>query len=428
MFGDLRKVNKKMKSFLEIDFGNLNSSTLIIDIDGTMVPDKSNKISKTIVEKIKELAHSNKIYLCSNRSTENVLSFAKITSTEAMLGKKPFSVKIPDINKDSRIVVIGDKYLTDGLFAKHINAEFLKVKRLVSESDSLLIKLSYIIDDLVDSIISYLYLIRPWQWVKNLLVFAPVFFIGSVAFKDKFILTLGAFIAFSIAASSVYILNDIFDRKTDKLHPKKKNRPIASGAITLKNATTFLIIMLVVEFFLLSFEPVIAPIILIYILLNIAYTTWFKHIAIIDIICVASFYMMRIVAGGVVVGVPLSSWIMLCTFFGALFVIVGKRCAEFRNDNRRKVLEQYSKTALDFMLGTSAGLAIIAYSIWSILAHNSPYLVYSTVFVILALFRMLNHIYTSNSEGESPEFLVFKDKWILGSFLLWVVYVGFIFY
>jgi decaprenyl-phosphate phosphoribosyltransferase len=278
------------------------------------------------------------------------------------------------------------------------------------------------------SFLPYLRLMRPWQWVKNLLVFAPLFFVGKIGLGGKFFPILLTFAIFSIAASGVYVLNDIFDRVPDSLHPKKKNRPLASGAISPRKAYYFLVTLFIIEVVLLTIQPVIAPVIIFYITLNGAYTAWFKHIAVVDILCVAMFYVIRIIVGGIAVGVPLSSWIIFCTFFGALFVIVGKRRSEYKNDVRRRVLEQYSKTALDFMLGTSAGLAVIAYGIWSILAHPSPYLVYSTVFVVLALFRMLNRIYTHEIDGESPEFLVFKDRWIFTSFVLWLLYIFLIFY
>lgn len=149
---------------------------------------------------------------------------------------------------------------------------------------------------------------------------------------------------------------------------------------------------------------------------------------VVDIACVSAFYLLRIVAGGVAAAVSLSPWIMLCAMFGALFVIIGKRRAEAHRAQRRAVLEEYSSSALDFMLVASASLAIMAYGIYSVIGHTSPYLVYSTAFVAFALFRMLNRMYTHPEDAESPELLVFQDGWILGAFLAWALCTFLIFY
>jgi 4-hydroxybenzoate polyprenyltransferase len=178
----------------------------------------------------------------------------------------------------------------------------------------------------------------------------------------------------------------------------------------------------------LAFVPALLPVALAYIGLNALYSFKLKHVAVIDIFIVAMFYLLRVVAGGVATGLPLSPWIILCVLFGALFIIVGKRRAEANLASRRSVLNSYSKEALDAMLNITAGLAIISYGLYSILGHNSPYLVYSAIFVALVFFRMLNHIYLRPHDAESPELLVFKDRWILGSFVAWVVYVFWIFY
>jgi 4-hydroxybenzoate polyprenyltransferase len=170
------------------------------------------------------------------------------------------------------------------------------------------------------------------------------------------------------------------------------------------------------------------PIALIYVGLNAMYSFRLKHIAVVDIVLVAMFYLLRVIAGGVATGLPLSPWIILCVLFGSLFIIVGKRRAESNQVSKRVVLDSYSPQALDAMLNVTAGLAIISYGLYSILGHNSPYLVYSSIFVAFVFFRMLNHIYLRPHDAESPELLVFKDRWILGSFAAWVVYVFWIFY
>lgn len=275
---------------------------------------------------------------------------------------------------------------------------------------------------------NYLKLLRPQQWIKNLLVFAPIFFAVSVFNHQAFTKSFLAFVIFSFASSLVYVLNDIFDYEQDRMHPSKQTRPIASGQVSFGEASWLIVFLVLVLILFLYFLPVIVWPILIYILLNGSYSAWFKHIPVVDVVVVSTFYILRVVVGGLATKVYVSPWIILCVLFGALFIVVGKRRAEYYQGAKRKVLEEYSKEALDFMLGASVALAIISYGIYSVIGHHSNYLVYSVVFVLFALFKMLNRIYTHPSEAESPEILVFKDRWVLASFLAWVGYVFIIFY
>ncbi|OHA87579.1 MAG: hypothetical protein A3A96_01090 [Candidatus Zambryskibacteria bacterium RIFCSPLOWO2_01_FULL_39_39] len=284
------------------------------------------------------------------------------------------------------------------------------------------------LDDIVWAVLPYIRLVRPWQWIKNLLVFAPVFFAVGVLNSSLFSRTLLVFITFCLASSLVYTFNDILDYKQDSLHPKKKNRPIASAEISKKNAILLIFFLAIGIFYLVMLVPSIILPILLYVVINIFYSFKLKHIAVLDIILISLFYILRIIAGGLATEIYVSPWIVVCVFFGSLFVILGKRRAEHTKENRRLVLNDYSSEALNFMLGISASLAIIAYGIWSVTEHNSPYLVYSTIFVVFAIFRILNHIYTNPHEAESPEILVFKDRLILGSFLSWGVYIFWLFY
>jgi decaprenyl-phosphate phosphoribosyltransferase len=274
----------------------------------------------------------------------------------------------------------------------------------------------------------YIISVRPFQWVKNLLVFTPLFFVGGINDSVLFGKALVAFFVFSFVSSSVYVWNDICDRETDSNHPTKKHRPIASGAISLRSAYIYIAAIICAALGSLFFVPSIVLPVGIYLLLNVAYSQYLKHVAVVDVVCVALFYLLRIYAGGAATFTYVSEWIILCTFFGSLFVILGKRKAEYAHEVRRKVLKEYSLPALDMMLAMSAALSIISYGIYSLIGHDSPHLVYSTIFVLFALFRMFNHIYTHPLEAESPEILVFKDRWILGAFIGWVVYVFLVFY
>ena len=323
-----------MKTFLEIDTKNFNNSLMIIDVDGTIVPDKCKSISSEIINKIKELAERNKIYLCSNGSPENARIFAGLTNVSAVSVKKPFYGKVPKINNFTKTIVLGDKYLTDGLFAKFIGAEFLKIKHIRSPNDSFFTKLSYAFDDLIWVILPYFQLICPWQWIKNLLVFAPVFFVGGILNDVLLANTFIAFITFCLASGGVYALNDIFDEDQDRLHPKKIQRPIASGKVSRKGAYWFIGILAILIAVLFYFSPALILPVGFYIILNGAYSVWLKHIAVVDILCVSIFYLLRIFAGATAISVSPSPWLLLCVLFGSLFVIIGKRRAEYRHDVR----------------------------------------------------------------------------------------------
>ncbi|MCX6703319.1 MAG: UbiA family prenyltransferase [Candidatus Zambryskibacteria bacterium] len=402
-------------------------STLILDIDGTLVPDKSNHIPRDLFLYIEQLKSSHRVYVCSNGDVGRTESIAKKLGVPVLEVHKPFG-KIPDFwSPEGDVLVVGDKYLTDGLFAERLNARFIKVDHVKSYTDSRNINISYALDDVVWFAKLAVKLARPFQWVKNILVYAPLFF-ASEFLTIKLVDVTLACIIFSVSASAVYIFNDISDASKDALHPVKKYRPIASGQMSHTQAYILLFVLLCIVGVGLYVLPVLFLPILLYISANILYSKWLKHVAVLDMLLVASFYVVRVVAGGMVAQVPLSPWILLCVFFGALFIVVGKRRAEYGREVRREVLEEYSEKALDYMFAGSVAIAILTYGIYTIIGHISSYLVYSTFFVVLALFRVLNRIYTHPEQAESPEVLVFKDLFVLGSFVAWGIYVFIVFY
>lgn len=415
--------------FTQLPLHTIHGATVILDVDGTIVADRQEQISPEALAKIAEIKQNHTVFISSNGSPKNADEFARLAGVKMIVGKKPFIASFrSQIAADESITVIGDKWITDGLLARRLKADFIQVKRIGGAQDSRMARFSYLVDSAVSACLPFIWLARPWHWVKNLLVFAPIFFAGKILSAASLGDTCLAFGIFSLAASTVYILNDIFDREADALHPKKSKRPLAANEISLFGALVFAVALAGIACFLVTKIPAVAPPILLYVALNIVYSRWLKHVATIDVVTVASFYILRVLVGGSAAHVPLSPWIMLCTFFGALFVVVGKRRAELGQKARRAVLERYSSQALDLMLAISVGLAIISYGIWSIIGHSSSYLVYSTVFVVIALFRVLNLIYLSPERAESPDVLVFTDAWILGSLLSWAVFVSFLFY
>lgn len=429
-----------MTRFIELDPATFKGAVVIVDIDGTLTNDRNTEVDQAAKQQLMAIAKEASVYLCSNSSsTARFWQLAKETGTiylgTTLRKPDPRILKlIPNI-AGKRIIVIGDKYLTDGRFAKKIGAEFVHISRITHESDRTFVTFTYLVDDLFTASLRklrlftpYMELMRPMQWVKNLLVFSPIFFAHQVFNFGTLTNGVLAFIVFSLFASAVYVMNDLADADLDRAHPRKRSRPIARGAINETKAVAFIVMLLAAATIALAFVPALVPIALIYFGLNVMYSFRLKHVAVIDVLLVAIFYILRVVAGGLATNLPLSPWIILCVFFGSLFIIVGKRRAEAHLVSKRSVLDSYSPQALDAMLNVTAGLAIISYGLYSILGHNSPRLVYSTIFVVFVFFRMLNDIYVRPSEAETPEKLVFKDRWILASFMGWVVYVFWVFY
>jgi len=274
----------------------------------------------------------------------------------------------------------------------------------------------------------YIILLRPQQWLKNFFVFAPIFFAGLILNGEKLWLTVLAFIVFCLTASSAYILNDIADRYQDRLHPFKKERPVASRKISIWQALLFLIVLIIIIISLLYFlHPFVARVIFIYFLLNISYSFFLKHVAIIDILTVSLFYLLRVLAGGFAIGVPLSSWLILTTVFVALFLVIAKRKSELGYINKRSVLADYSRDFIDHLLIVTLVSTLILYSIYTVLGASSDLAVYSVFFVMLGLFRYLFLSYDSN-KTELAEKVVVSDKIILSSIIGWAVFMYFIVY
>ncbi len=274
----------------------------------------------------------------------------------------------------------------------------------------------------------FLTILRPDNWVKNFFIFAPLFFARSIFDLDKFISVCISFIVFSMIASSVYILNDIVDQERDRHHEKKQFRPIASGKITVRMAYLFFITLLSAALILgFIYVPQVLPLVLVYVILNIAYSVYLKNIAIIDIVVISIFYLIRLLIGGVAADIHVSEWLILCTIFISLFLIVGKRNSEFNQQNKRAVLNDYNTEFLHGILFVTATLSIISYSLYVVLVLNSNFAVYSIFFVILGIMRYL-HIILTTHKGEYPERTLITDKIILASSFCWAILMYIIFY
>lgn len=283
----------------------------------------------------------------------------------------------------------------------------------------------------------YLKLIRIDQYVKNAFVFAPLFFGGSFSDWHLTVKVLGAFVCFSLAASSIYIVNDIFDIKEDQAHPLKSKRPLASGIIQKNNA-------IIIQIFLMSCALIISSqisiellfIIGIYIVLNFFYSKWLKHIAILDINIIAVGFVLRILAGAAVSEIEPSIWILLITYLLALFLGIAKRRTDVvlaQNGKAvRKSIEGYNLSFVDSVLGILASVIVVCYIFYCIAPENqlhyqSNLLYVSIIFVINGIFRYLKLAIVDQST-YSPTEIILKDIFIQITILLWVALMSYLLY
>ena len=271
-------------------------------------------------------------------------------------------------------------------------------------------------------------LLRPYSWIKNFFIFIPLFFAREFFVDDKLFKTILAFVIFCLAASSVYILNDILDREQDKKHDTKKHRPLASGLVSLKSAIIMLIGLFIADILLIHlFLPQIFWLVISYFILNVLYSVYLKHVPILDILLISSFYFIRIMIGSVVGDVFISNWLLICIILISLFLIVGKRLAEFGQNEKRTVLLQYSKGYLVKTLIALSVLLAVFYSLYCVLVLKSNLGIFSIILVLLGLLRYLFLVFTTH-KTEYPERLLITDKIIFSASLVWIVVIYFIIY
>jgi len=279
--------------------------------------------------------------------------------------------------------------------------------------------------------IDYIRLLRPHQWIKNLLIIAPPFF-GGVFLADPTISfkMVQAFFAFSFASSTGYIINDLFDLRTDRLHPIKKFRPIASGSVSVGMSIILLLLTFILSMGLsLRFGEGFILIIILYLILNIAYSLFLQHIVIVDAISIALGFVFRIGAGGEASGIEVSSWLFLTTFLLSLLLAFGKRRFELMSfDNStsfRRVLAKYRMNFLDTALSIFATTAIVTYSLYAV--ERGPRVFIVTVpFVCYGVLRYM-YLVQTDASGDPTEALL-KDKWLFSCVFLWIIATAIIIY
>lgn len=418
-----------MRDTFSISPEELAGAQVIIDIDGTLVVDDANTLTTEAMDFLRRVSAVATVYLNSNGPCERTERFAREAGVHALTGfDKPDARLASTLPSREHIVVIGDKWHTDERFARNIGAKFIKVPHVRGEGEPMFAKIVYVVDDFVAGIAPYVEMVRPHQWVKNILVFAPLFFAGAAANTSLIAPSVATFFSFCLLASAVYLFNDCMDRAADAQHPLKRSRPLPSGRVDAPSV--FLLAFglfagsMIIGF---SLGAVIVPL-LAYAILNVLYSTRLKHVVGVDLVSVASMHVLRVVAGGMATALVVSPWIVLCTFFGALFLVVGKRRGEFRHDAKRKVLLAYSKGSLDALLIIALALSLVSYSVYAAVGTQIPHMLFSVVFVAVALFRMLNIIMGDGPISEYPERMIFKDRVAFGSLIAWVAYVAFVIY
>lgn len=263
---------------------------------------------------------------------------------------------------------------------------------------------------------------RPHQWVKNLLVMAPLLFTTQIDRPAAWMAAALAFASFCMAASSIYLLNDIVDREEDARHPKKRHRPIASGRLPIASAKVLLLFLLAATVGLGLLVPgSSAPFVLwplSYLTLNLAYSFWLKRMVVVDCMCIAMGFQLRVQAGAAAILVPASHWLLLCTFFFALFLAFCKRYEEVGRQveatgQTRATMTDYSVAFLNMMIGPLAALSILSYSLYTVSpetvkTHGTDRLMYTVPIVTYGVFRYLFLVYRK-SEGGDPARLLFRD-------------------
>ena len=274
---------------------------------------------------------------------------------------------------------------------------------------------------------------RPHQYIKNLFIFVPLFFALKITDASLLVNAIIAFIAFSLTASAIYMLNDYCDIEEDRKHPKKKHRPLASGAISKSQAMVIMVVSGGIGFALIaiaihSLEAL--AILAAYVVVNIAYSFYLKHVAILDVTIIATGFVLRLFIGSVVTDTALSTWIVVMTFLLALFLALAKRRDDVltyleTGKKMRRVINGYNLQFLDTAMAIMASVVIVAYTIYTTSAEvverfHSQYLYLTALFVILGIMRYLQIAFVHQDSG-SPTNIVLKDRFMQITILAWVV-------
>ncbi|MFO7697546.1 MAG: decaprenyl-phosphate phosphoribosyltransferase [Anaerolineae bacterium] len=278
---------------------------------------------------------------------------------------------------------------------------------------------------------------RPKQWTKNVFLFAALVFDGRITDLEAFGKSLLAFFVFCALSSAVYLINDLADMESDRQHPKKRYRPLASGMLKPVVAQVTAVLLIVLSLFVTAaFLPNVLLIASIYLGLMVLYTFRLKHIVILDVMTVAAGFVLRVAAGAAAVVVSrFSPWLYVCTTLLALFIALNKRRHELvlldeDASQHRAILQEYSLPFLDEMTSLVTATTLAAYSFYTFSAPNLPAnhsMMLTIPFVLYGIFRYLYLIHVRNL-GGAPEDIVLSDRPLLAGVLLWILTAGVVLY
>jgi decaprenyl-phosphate phosphoribosyltransferase len=273
---------------------------------------------------------------------------------------------------------------------------------------------------------------RPRQWAKNVLVFAAPGAAGVLTQGVALAQVSLTFAAFCLVASGTYLLNDARDADADRAHPRKRHRPIASGRVSVRLAVVVGATLMVAGTAVAAAVGLgLVGLVCLYLAINFAYTLWLKHVAIVDLAAVASGFIIRAVAGGVAVSVPISNWFLIVASFGSLFLVAGKRYAEHGDlgvarAETRATLSEYSRDYLRFVWTTACAVAIAGYCLWAFeqAAGVDGLPLHELSIVPFVLFVLRYGLLLDTGHGGAPEDLVLGDRALKLSALAWVLVFG----
>jgi 4-hydroxybenzoate polyprenyltransferase len=283
----------------------------------------------------------------------------------------------------------------------------------------------------LNTILTFLTLMRPQHWIKNTFVLAPLLFSRQFNQGDKCVSAILAFVSFSLVSSAIYIINDLCDRREDQQHPTKKLRPIASGAVTDGPAALLSMLLIILSLAMAFYlSRTVAMIVLLYAVITIVYSLVLKHLAILDVMTIAAGFVLRILAGSAAVSVPTSHWLVLCTIMISMFLGFTKRRMELLSvdvaaENTRKVLQDYSVAFLDQVISMVTAATIICYALYTVDArtvatfgtHN---MLFTVPMVIYGLFRYIYIIY-HREEGHDPTATLIRDVPTVINLVIWIM-------
>ncbi|MEX2253255.1 MAG: decaprenyl-phosphate phosphoribosyltransferase [Thermoleophilaceae bacterium] len=273
--------------------------------------------------------------------------------------------------------------------------------------------------------------VRPRQWLKNLLVLAAPLAAGVLGLNGVLVEVAAAFVAFCLAASGSYLLNDVLDVEADRRHPVKRMRPVAAGAISVRLASGIGIGMIAAALALAAAVRLeFLGVVVLYVAITTAYSLWLKHVAVVDLAVVASGFVLRAVAGGAAVGVPLSRWFLIVASFGSLFMVAGKRYGEHdelgeERASVRPTLAEYPREYLRYVWMLASGVAITAYCLWAFEqggSASSPWYGLTIVPFVLGVLRYA--LLLESGRGSAPEDVVLGDGTLKFCGFAWVILFG----